>query len=221
MSLPSVLPVTLPVTDGGRFPVRRVFCVGRNYAEHAREMGHDSREPPFFFGKHAEALWTAAEVPYPPRTTDLQHEVELVVVLGRDLDPADPRAAIFGYAVGVDLTRRDLQAAAKRQARPWHLAKSWVGAAPIGVLGPAAQLGHPRSGAITLEVGGECRQRGDLAEMIWNVEELLAELRSYDRLLAGDVVFTGTPAGVGPLLPGDQVRAAIAGVGELRFAITG
>lgn len=221
MSLPSVEPVTLPVNGGGRFPVRRVFCVGRNYAEHAREMGHDTRDPPFFFAKHAEALWTSPEVPYPPRTSDLHHEVELVVALGGELDPADPRAAIFGYAVGVDLTRRDLQAAAKREARPWHLAKSWIGAAPIGELRPAAEVGHPRRGAITLEVGGATRQQGDLGAMIWSVEELLAELASYDRLLGGDVVFTGTPAGVGPLLPGDRVRAAIAGLGEMRFTVTG
>jgi fumarylpyruvate hydrolase len=217
-------PVTLPFGKSGTFAVRRVFCVGRNYAEHAKEMGHSGREPPFFFGKAAEAIATAAEVPYPPATKDLHHEVELVVAIGREaaaIGADKVRSHIAGYAVGVDLTRRDLQAEAKRLARPWYLAKSWVGAAPLGSLVPVEAAGHPRRGRIWLEVNGTVRQQGDLAEMIWSVDEVLAALSAFDRLLPGDLVFTGTPAGVGPLVPGDRVRAAVDGVGELEFAVTG
>jgi fumarylpyruvate hydrolase len=217
-------PVTLPVGKNGTFAVRRVFCVGRNYAEHAKEMGHSGREPPFFFGKAAEAVTTAAEVPYPPATKDLHHEVELVVAVGHEaaaITADEARGHIAGYAVGVDLTRRDLQAEAKRLARPWYLAKSWVGAAPLGTLVPVEAAGHPRRGRIWLEVNGAIRQQGDLAEMIWSVDEVLAALSTFDRLLPGDLVFTGTPAGVGPLVPGDRVRAGVDGVGELEFAVTG
>jgi fumarylpyruvate hydrolase len=217
-------PVTLPFGKSGTFAVRRVFCVGRNYAEHAKEMGHSGREPPFFFGKAAEAIATAAEVPYPPATKDLHHEVELVVAIGREaaaIGADKVRSHIAGYAVGVDLTRRDLQAEAKRLARPWYLAKSWVGAAPLGSLVPVEAAGHPRRGRIWLEVNGTVRQQGDLAEMIWSVDEVLAALSAFDRLLPGDLVFTGTPAGVGPLVPGDRVRAGVDGVGELEFAVTG
>lgn len=205
-----------------RFPVRRVFCVGRNYVEHAREMGHDEREPPFFFGKAAEALIEDAKVPYPPMTRDLHHEVELVVAIAAeafDLTADRTRPCIFGYAVGVDLTRRDLQAEAKKLARPWHLSKSWIGAAPIGPIVPAAHIGHPRVGAIWLDVDGKRRQQGDLAAMIWSVEEIIAHLSRYDRLLPGDLIFTGTPAGVGPLHPGDRVRAGIEGLPLLEFTI--
>ena len=216
-------PVTLPFGKNGPFAVRRVFCVGRNYAEHAKEMGHSGREPPFFFGKAAEAVTSAAEVPYPPATKDLHHEVELVVAIGREAaatEADDARGLIAGYAVGVDLTRRDLQAEAKRLARPWYLAKSWVGAAPLSSLVPVEAAGHPRRGRIWLEVNGAIRQQGDLAEMIWSVDEVLAALSAFDRLLPGDLVFTGTPAGVGPLVPGDRVRAGVEGVGELEFAVT-
>jgi fumarylpyruvate hydrolase len=205
-----------------QFPVRRVFCVGRNYAEHAREMGHDEREPPFFFGKAPEALTSAARVVYPPMTRDLHHEVELVVALSEeafDITADQARRCIWGYAVGVDLTRRDLQAEAKRLARPWYLSKSWIGAAPIGPLLPASSLGHPRSGAIWLEVDGRRRQQGDLADMIWSVDEIIAHLSRYDRLLPGDVIFTGTPAGVGPLQPGNRVVAGIEGLPRLEFTL--
>ena len=212
----------LPFATGGALEIRRVFCVGRNYAEHAKEMGHDSREPPFFFAKAPEALTLGPDVPYPPMTSDLHHEVELVVAIGRDgagiaVDAA--RSHIAGYAVGIDLTRRDLQAIAKKQARPWALAKSWIGAAPIGVLHAPAEVGHPRQGLIELKVNGAVRQTGDLAEMIWSVDEIIAELSRYDRLLAGDLIMTGTPAGVGPLVAGDQVEVAIAGLGQARFVI--
>ncbi|WP_027134813.1 fumarylacetoacetate hydrolase family protein [Geminicoccus roseus] len=213
---------SLPFATGGALQVRRVFCVGRNYAEHAKEMGHDEREPPFFFAKSAEALVLGPEVPYPPMTGDLHHEVELVVAIGRDgagisVDAA--RSHIAGYAVGIDLTRRDLQAVAKKQARPWAMAKSWIGAAPIGTLHAPAEVGHPRAGRIVLKVNGEIRQSGDLAEMIWSVDEIVAELSRYDRLLAGDLIMTGTPAGVGPLAIGDKVEVSIDGIGGAGFVI--
>jgi fumarylpyruvate hydrolase len=217
-------PVTVPVVGGGAFAVRRVFCVGRNYAEHAREMGHDAREPPFFFGKSAEAVTTSPRVPYPPATRDLHHEVELVVAIGRagaSIPPERARDHVAAYAVGVDLTRRDLQAEAKRLARPWFLAKSWLGAAPTGPLSPVEAVGHPRRGRIRLEVDGAVRQDGDLAAMIWSVDEIVAALSAYDRLLPGDLVFTGTPAGVGPLAPGSRVRAGVEGLEELAFEVVG
>lgn len=207
-----------------RFPVRRVFCVGRNYAEHAREMGHDERELPFFFGKAPEALIEGRRVPYPPMTRDLHHEVELVVAIAAeafDITADRARHCIFGYAVGVDLTRRDLQAEAKKLARPWYLSKSWIGAAPIGPLVPASILGHPRTGAIWLDVNGRRRQQGDLSQMIWSVEDIVAHLSRYDRLLPGDLIYTGTPAGVGPLQPGDQVAAGIEGLPRLEFTVVG
>lgn len=219
---PSITGVPVAGGDGRMFPVRRVLCVGRNYAEHAREMGHDVREPPFFFGKAPDAVTTDPVVPYPPLTRDLHHEVELVVAIGREPASATPdalRAAIFGYAVGIDLTRRDLQAEAKKLARPWFLAKSFRGAAPMGPLVPAERAGHPRSGRIWLEVNGACRQEGDLAQMIWSVEEIMAEFLRYDRLLPGDLVLTGTPAGVGAVRPGDVLRAGAADLPVLEVRI--
>lgn len=210
--------------SSARFPIRRVFCVGRNYAEHAREMGHDAREAPFFFGKAPEAVTTAAEVPYPPATNDLHHEVELVVALaegGRDIATDAAQAKIFGYAIGIDLTRRDLQAEAKRLARPWHLAKSFVGAAPMGPIHPASAVGHPREGAIWLDVDGGRRQTGDLAEMIWSVEEVIAHLSRLDTLLPGDLIFTGTPAGVGPVGSGSRLVAGIDGLGTIEVTMVG
>lgn len=216
--------VSLPILgEAVRFPVRRVFCVGRNYAEHAREMGHDAREPPFFFGKSAEAVTDAATIAYPPATAELHHEVELVAALGREVAhaaaPEAVRNCIYGYAVGIDLTRRDLQAEAKRLARPWFLAKSFIHAAPMSPIAPAAAVGHPRRGRIRLAVNGEARQEGELAEMIWSVDEVIAALSRYDRLLPGDLVFTGTPAGVGPVRPGDRLTAKVEGLAPLEVRI--
>jgi fumarylpyruvate hydrolase len=203
--------------------VHRIYCVGRNYAEHAREMGGDpQREPPFFFAKPADAVTASATLPYPPRTSELHHEVELVVAIGRggrDIEPAVALRHVFGYAVGVDLTRRDLQAEAKRRGRPWDTAKGFDRSAPVSDIHPAAECGHPSSGAIELRVDGELRQNGDLADMIWNVAEVLAELSTYFELQPGDLIFTGTPHGVGVLAPGAQVEATIAGVGRLAFAL--
>jgi fumarylpyruvate hydrolase len=208
---------------GGGFPVRRVFCVGRNYVEHIKEMGNDVRDPPFFFAKSAEAVTSESNVAYPPLTRDLHHEVELVVAIGSMAEHVPPGEAdrhIWGYAVGVDLTRRDLQSEAKKLARPWAMAKSWVGAAPTGPIRPAGRLARPDKGRIWLAVNGDIRQDGDLAQMIWSIQEIVATLSTYDRLLPGDLIFTGTPAGVGPLEPGDEVIAGIEGVGELGFKMT-
>jgi len=198
--------------------VRRIFCIGRNYAAHAVEMGHSAKEPPFHFIKSADSAWTASgpaasSMAFPPGTDDLQHEVELVVAVGtagRNLTVPQASAAVFAHGVGVDLTRRDLQAAAKRKRRPWSAGKDFDGAAPVGelTLGPP-----PGAGVIELSVNGETRQRGDIADMIWSVPELLCHLSTLRTLRPGDLVFTGTPAGVGTLESGDVVVGSIAGVG--------
>jgi fumarylpyruvate hydrolase len=221
---PPPQPVVPVADEGGFFPVRRIFCVGRNYAEHAREMGYDStREPPFFFMKPADALVIAgADTPYPPATADLHHEVELVVAIGAEataIAPAEALARVWGYAVGIDLTRRDLQAEAKKLARPWALAKGFDASAPIGDLVPAARIGHPRSGRIALSVNGTPRQAGDLAEMIWPVPEAIAYLSGFVTLMPGDLVFTGTPAGVGAVSRGDRLEGTVAGVGSIGTTI--
>ncbi|WIE75955.1 fumarylacetoacetate hydrolase family protein [Curtobacterium sp. MCSS17_007] len=214
---------TLPTSVGGRFPVRRVYCVGRNYAAHAREMGHDpDREPPFFFTKPSSALVTdAADTAYPPGTDQLEHEVELVVALGRsghDLSVTDALGLVWGYGVGLDLTRRDLQAEAKRLGRPWDLAKGFDASAPIGTLVPAAGV-DPTSGAVELRVDGDLRQSGDLADQIWSVAETIAELSRWVALAPGDLLLTGTPDGVGPLQRGDVLDGSIAGVGTVHTRI--
>jgi fumarylpyruvate hydrolase len=211
--------VALPVDGGGRFPVRRVYCVGRNYAAHAVEMGYDpDREPPFFFAKAPENLDPSGEFPYPPMSMDVHHEVELAVALGRggrDIPVGDALACVWGYAVALDMTRRDLQAEAKRLARPWEIAKAFERSAPIGAIAPAARVGHPDRGAITLAVNGEARQEGDLAQMIWKVPEMIAFLSEYFELAPGDVILSGTPAGVGPVARGDLIAARIAGLPDL------
>jgi fumarylpyruvate hydrolase len=216
--LPSV-----PTAVGGRFPVRRVYCVGRNHAAHAREMGHDpDREPPFFFGKPADAVVTdGADTPYPPLTTRLEHEVELVVALGgggRDVPATEALELVWGYAVGIDLTRRDLQAEAKRLGRPWDLAKGFDHSAPVGTVVPASRV-DPSSGAVTLDVDGERRQTGDLADQIWSVAETVAALSRAVTLAPGDLLFTGTPDGVGPVQRGSVLRGAIDGVGVVETRI--
>jgi fumarylpyruvate hydrolase len=207
-----------------RFPVRRIFCVGRNYAEHARELGlTDSRAPPFFFSKPADAVMSAGSaVPYPSRTANLHHEIELLVALGsggRDVDPGDARELIYGYAVGNDLTRRDAQAAMKEQGKPWDIAKGFDHAAPVTAIAPVSDIGHPERGRIWLEVNSAPRQEGDIADMIWSVPEVIAELSTWFELAPGDLIFTGTPAGVGPLKPGDRVRGGVDGVGLLEHTV--
>jgi len=207
-----------------RFPVHRIYCVGRNYAKHAREMGMDpDREPPFFFAKPADALVAnGTPVPYPPRTANLHHEIELVVAIGtggRDIPLANALAHVYGYAVGLDLTRRDLQAAARDQGRPWDVAKGFDHSAPMSAIRPAAEMGHPEQGAIWLDVNGETRQRANLSEMIWSVPEIVAELSTYFELRPGDLVFTGTPEGVGPVRRGDSLVGGIDGLETLRITI--
>lgn len=221
---PAAIPSVSIEGDERRFPVRRIFCVGRNYAEHAREMGMDpARDPPFFFTKPGDAVVPGGgEVPYPSRTNNLHHEVELVVALGRggrDIAPTEAQSLVYGYAVGLDLTRRDLQAEARRQGRPWDTAKAFDHSAPVSSIVSAARIGHPAHGRIALAVNGVWRQQGDLAEMIWSVPEIVAELSTLFELAAGDLIFTGTPAGVGPLLPGDRAEAEIEGIGRLVVCI--
>ncbi|WP_420324840.1 fumarylacetoacetate hydrolase family protein [Mameliella sp.] len=210
--------------SAARFPVRRIFCVGRNYAAHVREMGKDpDRDPPFFFTKHAGALVeNGATVPYPPETEDLHHEAELVVAIGtggRDIAEADALSHVWGYAVGNDLTRRDLQAVAKKQGRPWDWAKDFDASAVVGPVHPVASVGHPDKGFIRLKVNGETRQDGDLAEMIWTVPEVISILSQSMKLEPGDLIMTGTPAGVGALVPGDTCGIEIEGLGRVEFAI--
>ena len=207
-----------------RFPVRRILCVGRTYAAHAREMGQDpEREPPFFFTKPADAVVdTGADIPYPSMTADLHHEIELVVAIaegGADIAVDQALAHVFGYGVGVDLTRRDLQAEAKDKGRPWDFAKGFDRSAPMSPLVPASRIGHPGKAAIQLSVNGQVRQSADVSDMIWSVPEVIAEASRFIALAPGDLIFTGTPAGVGPLVRGDVVEGAVAGVGEVRFRI--
>lgn len=207
-----------------RFPIRRVFCVGRNYGAHAREMGSDpNREPPFFFTKPADAVVPAGgAVPYPPATQDLHHEVELVVALGAggtDIDPSDAMSLVWGYGVGLDLTRRDLQAVAKDAGRPWDMAKGFDASAPCSPLIPAAKLGHPQDARIWLEVNGALRQEGNLNEMIWPIPDVIAHLSRLVTLAPGDLIYTGTPAGVAALKPGDRLRGGVDGVTEFALSI--
>jgi fumarylpyruvate hydrolase len=207
-----------------KFPVRRIYCVGRNYAEHAREMGHDpTRELPFFFQKPADALLVnGGDFPYPSKTSDVHFEIELVVALGkggRDIKAADALDHVFGYAVGIDMTRRDLQGEAKKLGRPWEVGKAFEHSAPCSAVVPASRIGHPSKGAIWLTVNGEPRQRGDLAQLIWSIPEALAHLSGYFTLAPGDLLFTGTPAGVGPVKPGDRLRGGVDGVGEIEVRV--
>lgn len=220
-------PETASVAVAGssaRFPVRRVFCVGRNYAAHAREMGSDpNREPPFFFTKPADAVVPASgAVPYPPSTNDLHHEVELVVALksgGKDIDAAQALDLVWGYGVGLDLTRRDLQAAAKDAGRPWDMAKGFDASAPCSLLHPVSDVGHPAQARIWLEVNGTLRQEGNLDEMIWPVADVIASLSRLVTLAPGDLIYSGTPSGVGALQPGDRVRGGVDGVDTFELDI--
>jgi fumarylpyruvate hydrolase len=215
----------VPTSDGGLFPVRRIYCVGRNYAEHAREMGHDPNEaPPFFFGKPADALVIdGASMPYPTETADLHHEIELVAALGgggSNIAVEDALTYVWGYAAGIDMTRRDVQATAKKGGRPWDMAKGFDHSAPIGPLVPAMNLGeHPKKGAITLKVNGAIRQNGDISEMIWDLAHVIATLSKWVELKRGDLIFTGTPAGVGAVVRGDVLEGEIAGIGTVRTTI--
>ena len=202
-----------------RFPVRRIWCVGRNYIEHIREMGQDERAPPFFFAKPADALVPdGSTVPYPPLTKDLHFEIELVVALkggGRNLAPERALDLIYGYGVGIDLTRRDLQIASRDLKRPWEIGKAFDASAPCGPLRPASEIGHPKKGRITLKCNGQIRQDGDLAQMIWNVPEVIEKLSEMVALAAGDIIMTGTPSGVAATVAGDRLECEVEGVGKL------
>ena len=206
------------------FPVHRIYCVGQNYAAHAREMGTDpQRELPCFFTKPADAAVSeGGRIPYPPATRDLHHEVELVAALGRSLQASRPRQAldaVFGYAVGLDLTRRDLQAEARRRGRPWDTAKAFDRSAPLSAIHSVSAVGHIARGRIWLTVDGTERQSADVGDMIWSVAEIAAELSQLFELCPGDLIFTGTPAGVGPVGPGDEIEAGVDGLDVLRVTI--
>jgi fumarylpyruvate hydrolase len=206
-----------------RFPVRRIYCVGRNYAAHAVEMGHDpDREPPFFFQKNPDNLVLDGRFPYPPRSRDVHHEIELVVALkegGSDIAAEHALDHVYGYAVGIDMTRRDLQGQAKDMGLPWEVGKAFERSAPCGGLVPAQGIGHPTAGAVWLDVNGERRQEGDLAQLIWKVPEVIAELSRLFELAPGDLIMSGTPAGVGPVVKGDVMRGGVAGVGEITVEV--
>ena len=221
---PPATPALAVAGSDQTFPVRRVFCVGRNYAAHAREMGSDpSREPPFFFTKPADAVVPASgSVPYPPSTKELHHEVELVVALkggGTDIAPEQALDLVWGYGVGLDLTRRDLQAIAKKDGRPWDMAKGFDASAPCSPLLPVSAVGHPSEGSIWLEVNGQRKQEGNLNEMIWPVADVIAYLSRFVALAPGDLIYTGTPSGVDALHPGDRVRGGVDGVATFELEI--
>jgi fumarylpyruvate hydrolase len=205
------------------FPVRRIWCVGRNYEEHIKEMGHDVRDPPFFFAKPADAVVPdGATIPYPSLTKDLHHEVELVVALksgGRNIKLENALDCIWGYGVGIDLTRRDLQIASRKQERPWEVGKAFDASAPCGKLMPASKIGHPSKGKIVLKCNGKVRQDGDLAQMIWNVPEVIVKLSEMVELAPGDIIMTGTPSGVASCVAGDTLECEVAGVGTLTVTI--
>ncbi|MFM9437353.1 fumarylpyruvate hydrolase [Janthinobacterium sp. CG_23.3] len=221
---PPAIPAVAVAGSASTFPVRRVFCVGRNYAAHSREMGRDpDREAPFFFMKPAHAVVAAqGKLAYPPCTQDLHHEIELLVALGgggADISPENALALVWGYGVGLDLTRRDLQAVAKEMGRPWDFSKGFDASAPCSALRPASEIGHPSDARIWLEVNGAVKQDGNLREMIWSVADIISHISRFVRLAPGDLIFSGTPAGVGPLLPGDRVHGAIAGIADFDFQV--
>lgn len=215
----------LPVKGGGQFPVQQIYCVGRNYADHAVEMGHDpDKEPPFFFMKPSYAiLQSGQDMQYPALSSDVHHEVELVVAIGqggRDVAVEDAMNLVYGYGVGIDMTRRDLQAEAKEKSRPWEAGKSFLHAAPCSELVPISACGEINSGAISLSVNGEVRQNGDVNQMIWKVPEVISRLSTLFSLRSGDLIFTGTPAGVGPIDKGDRIAASVAGLSQLEINVT-
>ena len=208
------------VGESARYPVRRIYCVGRNYAEHAREMGHDpDREQPFFFQKNPDNLvLNNKDFPYPTMTSNLHHEIELVVAMGqggRDIPAANALAHVYGYALGIDLTRRDLQNEAKKTGRPWEIGKAFEHSAPMTDITPATKSGHLSKGAIWLKVNGEVRQQSDLTQLIWNIPEIIAHLSAIFELRAGDLIMTGTPAGVAAVKPGDVMEGFCEGVGTI------
>lgn len=220
-------PITIPVAGGGSFPVRRIYCVGRNYEEHAKEMGFTGREPPFFFMKPADAIvnvaeGTIGEIAYPAGTSNLHYEIELVAAIGiggTNIKAADAMKHVWGYAVGLDMTRRDLQGVAKKEGRPWEIGKAFDQSAPIGPIVPAAAAGNPGNAAITLSVNGQMKQSSSTSKLIWSIAESIEHLTTYWRLEPGDLIFTGTPEGVGAVVSGDLMEGAVAGVGSLKVKV--
>lgn len=222
--IPAPQAISLPVKGStATFPVRRVYCVGRNYADHAIEMGHDpSREPPFFFQKNPQNLVTDGRFPYPSLSDDVHFEVELVMALkagGNDITLENALDCVWGYAIGIDFTRRDLQAAIKKAGRPWEAAKAFEASAPVSAVVSADEIGHPQAGAIWLDVNGERKQSGDLSQMIWKLPEIIVELSKLFTLAPGDIIMTGTPAGVGAIIRGDKITCGADGVAELSVEV--
>ncbi|MYH56613.1 MAG: fumarylacetoacetate hydrolase family protein [Boseongicola sp. SB0675_bin_26] len=216
--------VALPIaTNDALFPVRRVYCIGRNYAAHAIEMGHDpDREPPFFFQKNPDNLTPSGTFPYPPQSEDVHHEVEIAVMLksgGTDIAVVDALDHVFGYALSLDMTRRDLQGVQKKMGRPWEIGKAFEHSAPTGPIHPVSEVGHLDAGRIALTVNDEIRQEGDMTQMIWKVPEIIAYLSEYFELAAGDVILSGTPAGVGPVERGDTMIAEAEGLGSMTVSV--
>jgi fumarylpyruvate hydrolase len=214
---------TLPIKGTAQlFPIHRIYCVGRNYAEHTKEMGGDTKDPPFFFQKNPDNVVVDGKFPYPPQTQNVHHELELVVALksgGAGIEAAVAMSHVFGYAVGIDMTRRDLQDAAKKLARPWEVAKAFEYSAPISAIVPASQVGTIAKGAIWLEINGVRRQTGDLSQMIWDVPHQIEFLSTLFELKPGDLIFTGTPSGVGAVKRGDRLRGHVDGVGDLEVTV--
>jgi len=211
------------VGEDALFPVRRIYCIGRNYADHAIEMGHDpDKEPPFFFQKNPDNIDFSGQFPYPAKTSDVHHEMELVVALkggGRDIPIERALDHVYGYGLGLDMTRRDLQGEMKKMGRPWEIGKAFERSAPMGPLTPASKIGHPEAGMVTLHVNGELRQEGDLNQMIWKVPEMINYLSQYYDIAAGDLIMSGTPAGVGPVVRGDVMTGVVEGVGEIEVKV--
>ena len=221
--IPSPITHTIPTGGGGVFPVRRVYCIGRNFAAHAVEMGHDpDREPPFFFQKNPDNLDPSGQFPYPPHSSDVHHEVELLVGLksgGTNIPLEEALDHVWGYGVSLDMTRRDLQGQAKKMGRPWEIGKAFERSGPVGPLLPVEDVGHPDQGRISLHVNGELRQDGDLNQMIWKVPEMIAYLSEYFELQTGDVIMAGTPSGVNAIVKGDVMEANIEGIGSLSVTV--
>jgi fumarylpyruvate hydrolase len=216
--------VAIPVVGSdASFPVRRVYCIGRNYAAHAIEMGHDpDREPPFFFQKNPNNLDPSGEFPYPPHSSDVHHEMEMSVMLksgGTNIPVEEALDHVYGYALSLDMTRRDLQGQMKKLGRPWEIGKAFERSAPVGPVHPASDVGHLDQGAVTLKVNGELRQEGDLNQMIWKVPEMISYLSEYFELAAGDVIMSGTPSGVGPVVKGDTMEMAVEGIGSMTVKV--
>src|SRR6056297_3472503 len=214
----------LPVTgESGLFPVRRVYCIGRNYAAHAVEMGHDpDKEPPFFFQKNPDNRDPSGEFPYPPHTHDVHHEAEMAVFLksgGMNIPVEAALDHVYGYGLSLDMTLRDLQGAMKKAGRPWEIGKAFERSAPVGPVHPVASVGHLSEGRVALEVNGDLRQEGDLNQMIWKVPEMISFLSEHFALAGGDVILSGTPAGVGPVRTGDEMRLTIEGLGEMTVRV--